>query len=53
MTEDLKLTPQQRKISDAQKTQTPPRENTAAWVENYVSWASKVLDDRATRSDKD
>jgi hypothetical protein len=33
--------------SDQNNMQTPPRENTAAWVEDYVSWASKVLDEKA------
>jgi hypothetical protein len=29
--------------------QTPPRENTAAWVEKYVTWASQVLEAHATK----
>jgi hypothetical protein len=31
--------------------QTPPRENTAAWVERYVAWASQVLETQATKKD--
>ena len=29
--------------------QTPPRENTAAWVEKYVTWASEVLEAHAIK----
>jgi hypothetical protein len=38
--------------SETQNMQTPPTENTAAWVENYVTWASRVLDKKA-RSDEE
>ena len=33
--------------------QTPPRENTAAWVQRYVTWASQVLEARATKKTAD
>ncbi len=29
--------------------QVPPRENTAAWVQRYVTWASQVLEEQATK----
>lgn len=36
-------------LSVQEPEQTPPRENTAAWVEKYVTWASQVLEAHAIK----